>query len=199
MANEYVSATTLKATLNATGTSFADADIANAIESASRAVDAICGRRFYTTATDEVRYFTPTGTPKLRVGDLVSITELATDTYGDLAYVNVWSGTTDYYLGPDNADLDGRPWQYIIRRPGAGYWFVQSPRSVRITGKFGWSTAPPPVVTATSILASRLLRRMREAPFGIVTVGGDVGAVMRIARDNDVTLLLAPYVRQVYA
>jgi hypothetical protein len=56
---------------------------------------------------------------------------------------------------------------------------------------------PAQVKEATSILAARLIRRMREAPFGVVVVGGiDVGAAARIARvDPDVRFLLEPFTR----
>jgi hypothetical protein len=44
-----------------------------------------------------------------------------------------------------------------------------------VTGQFGWSTSPEDIKAATSILAAKLFKRVREAPFGIVTVGIDQG------------------------
>jgi hypothetical protein len=73
----------------------------------------------------------------------------------------------------------------------------QIEKSVQITGQFGWTTVPDDVRAAASILAAKLLRRVREAPFGIVTVGIDEGAAMRIARtDPDVFTLLNDYSRR---
>ena len=47
---------------------------------------------------------------------------------------------------------------------------------------------------ATLIIASRLLRRVREAPFGVISFG--LEGAMRIARtDPDVTALLAEFDR----
>jgi hypothetical protein len=67
---------------------------------------------------------------------------------------------------------------------------------VKLTGQFGWTILPEAVKAATSILAAKLLRRVREAPFGIVTAGIDQGVAMRIARtDPDVYSLIAPYSR----
>ena len=48
---------------------------------------------------------------------------------------------------------------------------------------------------ATLLLASKLMKRAREAPFGVVTAGFDVGAAIRIGRDPDVALLVQDYVR----
>jgi hypothetical protein len=69
------------------------------------------------------------------------------------------------------------------------------PRSVRVTGQFGWSEVPEAVKSATVILATKLVRRAREAPFGVVSIGLDGGA-MRIARtDPDVMFLLGEYIQ----
>ena len=64
-----------------------------------------------------------------------------------------------------------------------------------MTGVFGWSEVPAPVKQATTIMATRLLRRAREAPFGVVGLGLD-NAPVRIAKiDPDVAFLLNPFVK----
>jgi hypothetical protein len=69
------------------------------------------------------------------------------------------------------------------------------PSSVAVTGQFGWPAVPAQVIEATTILATRLLRRAREAPFGVVGLGID-GAAVRISRfDPDVGFLLDPLVK----
>jgi hypothetical protein len=76
------------------------------------------------------------------------------------------------------------------------YAFTPNVTEVTITGLFGWSEDVPPNVTqATKILASRLLKRVREAPFGIAGAGMD-GMPVRVSKsDPDVNLLLNPYSR----
>jgi hypothetical protein len=66
-----------------------------------------------------------------------------------------------------------------------------------VTGKFGWAAVPGAIVEAVTILATQLLRRAREAPFGVVAIGMDVGAVTRLAvTDPSVRFLVADYQRE---
>ena len=52
------------------------------------------------------------------------------------------------------------------------------------------------IALATSILATKLFKRSREAPFGIITLGGDQGGAMRLSRtDPDLSLLIDGYTR----
>lgn len=200
MANEYVTSAALKATLSITGETYADADIAIALESASRAVDGICGRRFYADAdATQVRVYSPSSRDLLRIDDLITLTSLKTDPGGDGTYEQTWTLNTDMVLEPLNPELidatNRQPWTLIRRHPRGSYYFpADYPRSVQVTGKFGWPAVPAPVQTATSILASILLKRMREAPFGVVALGVDTAA--RIAStDRQVLALLTPYRR----
>lgn len=138
---------------------------------------------------------------RVKVGDLASVTSLKTDPQGDGTFTDTWTLNTDFTLEPYNAVLDGRPYRYITRHP-RGHFFLPPgyPRSIQVVGKFGWAVTPPQVIDATTILASRLFRRKREAPFGVVTVGIDVGAVARIARlDPDVMMLLSPFMEAPFA
>lgn len=196
MANEYVTSAELKATLTLTGETFADADIDRALESASRAIDDVCGarRRFYKDGSDQTRYYTPSGRRLVVIDDLADFTTLHTDEDGDGVFETAWTENTMFVFEPLNAELDGQPRQ-LIR---AVNWeiFPAAARSVRVVGKFGWDATPPAIKTATTILATILLKRMREAPFGIVNLGVDTAA--RIARfDPQVSMLLDPYRRLV--
>ena len=70
---------------------------------------------------------------------------------------------------------------------------------MRVTGQFGWPSIPASISEATAIYASRLLKRAREAPFGIQSVGID-GIAARISRtDPDLMMLLSGYVRRTMA
>lgn len=198
MANEYATSSELKATLAMTGESFADADIALALTAASRGIDNVCGRRFWADEdADQVRYYNPEAPGCLRIDDLVELTELATDPAGDGSFENVWTLNTDVILEPLNAPADGRPWTELRAHPLGAYRFPCGyPRSVRVTGKFGWAAVPDQVKEATLILASKLMRRAREAPFGVVAVGLEQGGAMRIARaDPDVMFLIGSFIR----
>lgn len=196
MANEYVTSTELKATLALTGTTFADADVAIAVEAASRDVDAICGRRFWAdAAATNARYYTPLTPVAVHTDDIVTLTSLVIDRDGDGTFDETWTENTDFTLEPLNAVADGWPRWIIRAHPRGSYTFPGLPRSVKVTGKFGWSAVPPAVEQATSLLASRFLTRARMAPLGIVQIGVDGGAGRVPRVDPDVMELLARYVR----
>jgi hypothetical protein len=168
-----------------TGETYADADVAVALEAASRGIDKVCNRRFWADAdATQIRYYEPLSRDLVRVDDLVTLTTLATDPGGDGTYEETWTVNIDHVLEPYNAPADARPWELISRHPNGNYLFpVGVPRGVKVTGKFGWAAVPPAIVQATTILASQLVRRAREAPFGIVSIGFD-GAAVRIARSD---------------
>lgn len=194
--NGYVELEQLKSTLELTGQSFADEDLRSCILSASRDIDEACGRKFYLGATAAIRYYTPDSARILVIDDLVDCDEVAVDRGGDGTFEETLTLNTDFVLEPLNASSDSAPWEYLRTRTQAAPLPVGVERSVRITGQFGWSEVPAPIQTATRILASRLFKRSREAPFGIVTVGSEATAAMRLSRtDPDVASLIAPYVR----
>lgn len=198
MANEYVSSSELKATLALTGMTFADADVAVAIEAASRAIDNLCGRRFFVDASDDVRYYSPRSRDRLAVDDVVSITTLKTDDDGDGTFENTWTANVDYVAEPLNAatETPAQPWRVLCRHPLGSYYFpTLYPRSVELTGKFGWAAAPSEIKQASTIVASQLLQRARSAPFGVVGIGLDQTSAVLIARiDPQVAALTAAYV-----
>lgn len=193
----YTSLATMKATLELTGETFADPDITLAITAASRSIDNLCRRRFYPDAdATSVRYYTPDDCRQLKIDDLVTLTSVQTDTDGDGAFEDTWTENTDFILEPLNAAEDGWPWTTLTVHPSGPFRFPEGmPRSVKVTGKFGWTEAPDAVQEAATVLTSKLMRRAREAPFGVVMAGME-GAAMRIARhDPDVLMLVGPYMR----
>ena len=195
----YISPDQLKSTLTLSGTSFADPDVTLAIGAASRAIDSSTGRRFWLdSGTNNVRYYTPRSYKLLQIDDLVTMTSVAIDRAGAGNFSETWTTGTDYVLEPFNAPVEApaRPYETLRVRILSGRWLPQYvEQSVKITGQFGWTTVPDDVAAATGILAAKLLRRGRDAPFGIVT-GIDAGVAMRIARtDPDVYTLLRDYNR----
>lgn len=196
--HDYATLDQLKADRSMQGQNFADAAMSRAISTASRAVDLITNRRFWLDAdADQVRFYTAHSRLAVEIDDLVELTELATDPKGDRSFDRVWTLDTDFHLTPLNAEADGRPWERI--QPAfRGRWLLPTwcVGGVRVTGQFGWLSVPEGVVTATLIMAGRYVLRMRQAPFGIVTAGTDVGAVARIAAsDPEVQSALADYHR----
>lgn len=192
---EYVSADELKATLSLSGTTYADDDLERVAGAASRAVDSLCGRRFYLddNAT-QVRRYSPTSSCELEIHDLAVLTTLKTDPGGDGTFEETWMVNADFVLAPLDAQADAalmRPYTHISRHPNGSYVFPTSyPRTVEVTGKFGWPSVPDEVVQATTLLANRLLTQARSAPLGIVPFEG--GAIRIARRDPQVMLLLGP-------
>jgi hypothetical protein len=197
-AQNYVSLEAFKHTLTLASETFADADITVALAAASRAVDKAAGRRFYADASaSNVRYYTPADSWLLAIDDVVTITSLKTDDAGDGTFENTWTVNVDYVAEPLNAASDSEPWTHLSVHPSGSYTFPSYPRSVELTGKFGWPSVPAEIRQATTIAAHRLLRRAREVPFGVAGIGLDGSAVRIVSQDPDVAALVAPYSRAV--
>jgi len=186
VSNAYVSTAELKSTL-AIKEQFADADIRLAIEAASRAVDGYCRQQFFLGPAAETRTYTPVSSDYLMIDPAVTITTVTVQG-------NAITLGTNFAKQLANAALDGRPWDTI--RSLNGYVFPRGTAdSVTVLGQFGWATVPIAVKQATSIIASRYLRRSREATFGLVGFGVDGGYATIPATDPDLRMLLMPYCR----
>lgn len=194
----YVELEDMKKTLALEGVSYANLDLSEVISAASRKVDEKTERRFWLDAdANQVRIYTPTYPDKLWIDDLVTLTTIRTDPNGDGVYESTWSAT-DYQLGPTNAAADGRPFEWVKARSNGTLDFsLDYDETVQITGRFGWPSVPADVKTATKMIAHRYVKRLREAPHGVVGFGMD-GAVVRMMHvDPDVEDLLMPYSRRV--
>lgn len=205
----YLELEELKKTLTLEGTSFADLDLTVVLGSTTEAIEDYCGRRFRTTVSDEVRYFSPESWGEgryidgdfvgyysnayLNIGDLNSVTSVEVDVGDDGTYEQAWVQDIDYWLEPYNNPLDGKPWDRLVLRATGGRSFPGYAHSVKITGKWGWTPTPASVKLAASMLASRWVKRQREAPFGVVGVGPDGEAVRISVTDPDVIALLNPF------
>lgn len=161
------------------------------IETASRQIDDICERVFYSTA-GQTRYFVPRDSFVCEIDDLVTLTTLKTSSAADKVYDVTWAAK-DYQLEPVNGIAGGMsmPWTQI--RAVDDYWFplANGETTVEITGTFGWSSVPVPIKLATVMLAMRLYKRM-DSPLGVAGVG-DIG-VIRVSRiDPDIDALISPF------
>jgi hypothetical protein len=201
VASDYCTLAELKATLSLTGESYADPDLSLAITAASRGIEDMTDRRFYLDSdANQIRYFTPTGAYRVDIDDLAQLTALATDWTGAQTFTQSWSQPLDFALYPLNAAADGEPYTAIEVMPRSGLYMPWDyPRSVRVTGKFGWPAVPEPIKQATMMLAARLVKQVREAPFGVAGFGQDGIAVRIAGQDPVIGGMLARYCRHVYA
>lgn len=193
MSNEYVTLRDLKTTLELT-TAHADRDLQTSIAAASVTIEGCCRRRFWKDAdANQVRRFTPLSPTFVWTFDIANLTSVKVDDADDGTYSTTLTEGTDFVLEPLNAAADAEPWTELVAKRRA--WVVRS-AYVQVTARFGWPEVPQPIVEATRILAVKLFKRKREAPFGVVTWGSETGALMRLAReDPDVGPLIRDYVR----
>lgn len=176
-----------------------DYELHMACFAASRAVENICERVFYRTATGTVRTFVPDGLYCVTLGaynDLVSIATLKTDAGGDGTFETTWSAS-DYQLHPVNpaAAPEVRPYTKIQAVGSQTFplpLVIGRRDMVQVTGVFGWPAVPIAVKQATLILAEELFK-LKDAPFGVAGFG-DLG-VVRIRENPKVAALIGPYQR----
>jgi hypothetical protein len=149
-----------------------DTSLESVIEACSRAIDDYAGFHLYADGTDTIRYYRATTSQICYVDNLISVTTLKTDGDGSRAYSDTWA-VTDFDLQPDNAS--GDPYQWITITPSGGYVFPLWSRGVKITGKFGWSTATPKQAAEACLLMVEQLWLRKDKPFG---VSGGAGAML---------------------
>jgi len=197
----YITLSELAESLSLTE-SFADDDMTQAILAASAEVDRRCDRTFGVDGTPSTRYYTPEASLIVFIDDLTNSTTPVVSV--DLGLDGTFSQTltlyTDFMFEPLNATADGVPFTTIrVDAQRSSAYFPLAPRTVRVTGTFGWPAVPPGVKEATAILAARFMKRVREAPFGVAGFGID-GSAVRIGQyDPDVDALLAKFVRTNHA
>ena len=173
--------------------------IEKAVNAASRAVDRWCGRRFWLDETPVARVYRPTESDWVPVHDIGSTDGLVvkTDTAGAGTWATTWD-TTDYALGPDNADADGGAYAWWeIRAYGQTFITGSSRPSLQVTARWGWSEVPDQVVEATLLRAVALFKR-KETPYGVAEFG-EFGPVRITRADPDVVDLLSPFRKVVLA
>lgn len=199
-APDYITAAELQATLGLDAAPAAVlADLQRAVTAASRGLDEMCDRTFYPTEDAlEVRSFIPVNPGYCLIDELCEFTLLT-------AQQSDWVIDQDFYLEPQNAAAQGRPWTAIrtIARPFIFTLAEVSPgwagfdSRVFVTGKWGWAETPAQIVQAASILAARLFER-RKAIFGSMTTGINTGAAIQIgSSDLELQAMIDPFLRKV--
>lgn len=195
MASDYLTVQEFKYTGEISST-FADADIQLAITAASRGIDEYTDRFFYTSSGTQQMLYEWCGERTIAINDVITVGTVDVDYDRNGTYETVWSQGTHFMLEPYNAAFQNKPYEEMELLPMALYYRpIWWPPLVRVTGQFGWPAVPAPVKEATTILATRLLRRAREAPFGVVGLGIDNTAVRISKVDADVAFLLDPYLK----
>lgn len=196
--HEYASVGDVKQALELHGETFADPDITRALTAASRGLDKLLDRRFWLDDDNtQVRYYTAQD-GWVEIDDLVDLTTFQTDDDGNGTFDTTWTENTHFVLEPLNAAADGEPWTRVKVTAAGSYGLPCHVRGIKVTGQFGWTDVPAGVKEATIILAARLLKRVREAPFGVVMIGTD--SAERLARsDPDVMFLVGHYDRSTVA
>jgi hypothetical protein len=175
-----------------------DTAIEAAILTASRQIDEYCQRFFYqegTVGSPSTRYYTALNPWSLEIDDIVTLTEVATDTGFDtpLQYDQVWNLSSDIMVEPVNNDKKGWPYTRLLA-VGEYVWPYFFPQTCRIKGVFGFPEVPYEVELACKIQASRLFVR-KQSPFGIAG-SVELGTVRLNSRlDPDVEMLLKTFRR----
>ena len=189
--NGYATLAQVKAALRITD-SVDDTLLEMAIESGSRAIDGYTNRNFYSSGT-ATRYFAPQDPYITVIDDLVSLTQLQTQSDDETAYDTTWTAT-DRQLEPLNGIVDGLPTPYTQIRAIGDYLFyaLGGEATVKVTGVWGFASVPIAVTQACVIQSSRIYKRL-DSPLGVAGFG-DIG-IMRVSNrlDPDVAQLVDPY------
>ncbi|MCY0962981.1 phage gp6-like head-tail connector protein [Streptomyces sp. H27-H5] len=192
MANEYADLGTLKRQLGLDDDDDSrDASLEQALNTASRSIDKMTGRRYWLDAEPVARVYRPHGRTVVEDGGTALVVDDIGSTSGlvvETGSAAAWSVVTTWETLPDNALVVGRPVTALLR---SGGWGSGTSR-VRVTARFGWPAVPDEVVQATLIQANRLFKR-KDSPEG-VTGSADWGVVRLSRRDPDVWNLIEPYV-----
>lgn len=189
--DSYITSDQLKASLSLTGETYADADISLAIEAASAQINQQCNRRTFSLDASSSERLYWERDRFVFIDDAVSVTLVEVGP-GDGTFPYSLTVGTDYDLEPLNASADGEPYTTIRLRGCHNYYPSRHRRQVRVTGTYGWPAVPELVLSATSLLAGRFVRRIREAPFGVIQMGLE-GQPARIAiTDPDICAMLTP-------
>lgn len=169
-----------------------DAEFEAVITSASRAVDAYCGRRFYLDVSASARLFRPVNAGLVLVDDIASTDDLLikTDPAGTGMFSETWS-SGDYELRPVNGVVGGLSgWPYTqVAAVGSRGLPCTSRASVQVTAVWGWAAVPEPVKLGTKMLALEHYRQ-RDVPFGVMGMGD---FATRIRANPQVQMLLNDY------
>lgn len=201
ISNGYTTVPEVRAAMGASAGTANDAGLEVAIEAASRMVDDICGRRFFTNGT-EVRYYEAESYHELEIDDVAgAAVSVRTSSAGNGTWDLTWSAT-DFYTEPVNRYRNGNYWpitelhSYVgTTAAGLAFPVIEDRYTVEVTGVFGFGTAVPIQVKQATILLAEQQWKRYDSPSGVINFG-DMGAIRVGTRlDPDVARLLQRFVR----
>lgn len=195
LGDSYATLAELKTRLDIADTTDDDRLTAS-LASASREIEAWCGRQFNDAGAASARVFPATGCTLAVVDDFSTTTGLivATDGDDDGTYETTWA-SSDYELAPLNGVVAGLSgWPYWRIRAVGSWTFPTGHRRavVQVTARWGWTAVPTPVKEACLMIAAETFK-IGDAPFGVAGFG-EFGAV-RVRMNTRAQSLLAPYQR----
>lgn len=197
---DYVTVDQLKA--HVTATTVDETEMGLVITAASRAIDAMCGRRFGQAPAPTARLFswngeTVDGVPAVLIDDVSTTTGLVVtvDTTLDYTYATTITLNTDFDLYPWNAAGDLEPWTAFAMRCTSSVSLPKRARAISVTAQWGWADVPSLVEVACLIQAARWY--MRKTSWAGVAGSPDLGSEIRLLKelDPDVQAALQPLVR----
>ena len=196
--NGLVTQLEAKRWLNLADASLDDLIVDDLVNTASRAVEAYCGRQFTPDTNATARTYLATGSSFVAVDDLwdAATVVVKTDSGQDGTFETTLTINTQFMLEPVNGVVDGVPgWPYNRVRLLAGGTFPTATYGrpqVQVTAKWGWAAVPAPVKQATLQVVGELWRR-KDAPFGVI--GAAEFGTIYLSPDamRSVSALLRPY------
>jgi hypothetical protein len=190
--NGYCTAADLATYMTVSQASYAD-DLANAINTASRQVDAWCARRFYAAANATARTYWTKDTRVLIIDDAFEISSVKLSSNDNGTYDVTYTSGVDFITEPLNGVADGLSglptWRLRWTTPVLP--LNTNLPAVQVTAKWGWATVPEPVRQAALIIAGEVFK-LREAPFGVAGFG-EMGAVRVGKMSPQAVQMLRPY------
>ena len=197
--NGYCALSEIKAFVNISDSNDDD-ELEDAVDSASRQIDAYCGRKFYADGSATAKIYRSNNPYFVRVDDISTSTGLVVkyDDNEDGSY-NITVPSSGYLLLPLNAEsfgIDGLGYTSIELHTDGSYEFPTTKESnrasIEITANWGFAAVPKPVRQACLMLSSENFA-MRNTPLGIAGVG-EFG-VLAVRQNRQITRMLDPYLR----
>lgn len=169
------------------------------IEAASRDIDDICHRRFYSDSDATDRYYTAKDAAVLFVDDICSPSSdvtISIDLNGDGTFDQTFA-VTDFTMEPFNAEADGLPYQKLIAI--GQYSFPKGTiKGVKVNAKYGWTSVPTPIQKAC-LLHSYIIIKYYSTPLGLQSISPLGVQSLKVPNiDPRVMFLLSRYIKPVF-